>query len=403
VSASPLAIDGGRPVRDRPLSPWPHFEEDEIEAVASVLRSGRVNYWTGEEAHRFERSVAEAAGSAHAVAVANGTVALELALFALGVGPGDEVVVPSRTFIATASAAVLRGAIPVVADVDLESQNVTAETIERALTPRTKAVVVVHLCGRPCEMDAIVALARRRGLALVEDCAQAFGARYRDRPVGSFGDAAAFSFCNDKILTTGGEGGMLTTSRRDVWQRGWSYKDHGKSWAAVYEREWPPGFRLVHETFGTNWRMTEIQAAIGNAALPKVPGWIARRRANADRLRRSFARIPALRVAAPPDHALDASYKLVTFVRPERLREGWSRDRVMLAIEAEGIPCRIAICSEIYLEKAFPPGLRPPERLPNARAIGDTCLLFQVHPTLADDEIADTSAAVEKVMAVASR
>jgi dTDP-4-amino-4,6-dideoxygalactose transaminase/ribosomal protein S18 acetylase RimI-like enzyme len=397
-----LAIEGGRPVRDRPLSPWPIFSAEAVQAAVSVLRSGQVNYWTGEVARRFEQGVAEVSGCKYGVAVANGTLALELALMALGIGPGDEVVVPSRTFIATSSSVVMRGATPIVADVDLDTQNITAAEIERVLTPRTKAVIVVHLCGWPCEMDAILELATRKNLAVIEDCAHAIGATYRGRPVGSLGDVAAFSFCNDKLITTGGEGGMVTTNRRDLWERAWSFKDHGKSYDAMFHRDWPPGFRTVHESFGTNWRMTEMQAAIGNAVLPKLPGWIERRRANAEKLSRRFERIPALRVAEPPEHVAHVYYKYVALVRSECLREGWDRDRIMLAIEAEGIPCRVAICSEIYLEKAFPEELRPPQRMPNARTIGETGLLFQVHPTLTREEIEDTCEAVEKVMSAAS-
>ena len=294
-----LAIEGGKPSREFPFAPWPSFEPDEIEAVASVLKSAKINYWTGEEGRLFEKEFAAFAGCKHGIAVANGTVALELALHALGIGPGDEVIVPSRTFIASASCVVMRGAIPVIADVDATSQDLTADTIRPLLTSRTKAIIAVHLAGWPCDMDSILELARDHGIKVIEDCAQAHAATYKGRPIGSLGDAAAFSFCQDKIMTTGGEGGMLTTNDDSVWKRAWSFRDHGTSYEAVYHDEDSPGFRWVHESFGTNWRLTEMQSAIGRVLLRKLPHWAAIRRRNASILTRGFSSCPALRVTSP--------------------------------------------------------------------------------------------------------
>lgn len=397
------AVSGGEPIRTIPLPPWPFFTDDEIQAASAPLKSGRVNYWTGMEGRLFEQEWADFAGCEYAVAVANGTVALELALHALGIGPGDEVIVPCRTFIASASCAVVRGVTPVMADVDPVSQNITAETAAAVLTPQTKAIIAVHLAGWPCEMDPILELAREKGLYVIEDCAQAHGATYKGRPTGSFGDAAAFSFCQDKIVTTGGEGGMLTTNRREVWERAWSYKDHGKSYDAVYHREHPPGFRWLHESFGTNWRLTEMQAAIGRVQLNKLPAWVEKRRRNAAILTERFAELPALRVTLPPEDIGHAYYKYYAFLRPEALRDGWNRDRVIEAIRAEGIPCHSGSCSEIYLEKAFEKeGLQPAQPLPIAKGLGETSLVFLVHPTLSETDMDDTARAVEKVLQFAT-
>ncbi len=385
------------------MNPWPFFAEDEIAAAEAVLRSGKVNYWTGEEGRAFEREFAAWCGVRHAVAVANGTVALELALHALDVGPGDEVVVPPRTFLATASAVVMRGARPVFTDVDPVSGTITAENIEKVLTPDTRAVIPVHLAGWPCDMDPIMELAEARGLKVIEDCAQAHGARYRGRPVGSLGHAAAFSFCQDKIMTTGGEGGMLVTDSVEAWERAWAYKDHGKSYLAVYEREHPPGFRWLHESFGTNWRMTEMQAAIGRLQLRKLPEWSEIRRRNAAILSDGFRRIPALRVEEPADHLQHAWYKYYVYVRPERLKRGWSRDRIMEEINGAGVPCFSGSCSEIYREKAFEKsGLVPQQPLPVARELGKTTLMFLVHPTLEREDMERTRQVVEEVLSRAS-
>ncbi|HBG05034.1 MAG TPA: aminotransferase [Geobacter sp.] len=391
-----LAINGGTAVRTAHFAPWPFFDQREVAAAMAPLQSGRTNYWSGEEGREFEREFAAFAGCKYAIVLANGTVALELALYAIGVGPGDDVVVASRTFIASASSVVMRGARPVVADVDPVSQNMSAATIRRALTPRTKAIVAVHLAGWPCDMDSIMELAREHGLKVIEDCAQAHGASYKGRPVGSLGDVAAFSFCQDKIITTGGEGGLLTTNDEELWRRAWAYKDHGKSFDAVYNRPHPPGFRWLHESFGTNWRLTESQSAIGRVQLGALPEWSRKRNRNAALLSEGFARIPALRVTIPPEGIRHAYYKYYAFVRPDRLRSGWDRDRIMNAITAEGVPCFSGSCSEIYLERAFE-GLRPDKRLPVAKELGETSLMFLVHPTLSDADMADTCRAVAKV------
>lgn len=384
---------------DTPFSPWPSYTPEEIEAVAAVLASNRVNYWTGDRCRAFEKAFATWAGTGHAVALANGTVALDVALKALGIGPGDEVVTTPRTFLASASCIVTAGAVPVFADVDPDSQNITAETIRAVLTPRTRAIICVHLGGMPCDMDPIMALAEERGLKVIEDCAQAHGARYRGRSVGSIGHIGAWSFCQDKIMTTGGEGGIVTTDDLDLWSFIWSYKDHGKSWEAVYERAHPPGPRLVHDSFGTNWRMIEMQAAIGLIQLERMAAWTARRTRIALALSDACAAHPALRVPPTPNHVDHAWYRLYAFVRPDRLAPGWTRDRIIDAIVAEGVPCFHGSASEVYLEKAFDgTGWRPAERLPVARELGETSIAFLVHPTLTDAEVEKTRAAIDMVM-----
>ncbi len=382
---------------------WPYFGAEEIEASARVLRSGKVNYWTGEEGRRFEAEYAAYTQCRHAVAVASGTAALELALRALGIGPGDEVITSSRTFIASASCAVAVGARPVFADVNRESQNVTAETLRAVLSPATKAIIAVHLAGWPCEMDAILAFAREHGLKVIEDCAQAHGATYRNKPVGSFGDVAAFSFCQDKIMTTAGEGGMVTTDSSDLWQRMWSYKDHGKSYESTFHKQHPWGFRWLHESFGTNWRLSEVQSAVGRVALRKLPEWLQTRRRHAAHMIDRLSCVSGLRIAEPAGHIRHSYYKFYAFVEAGELARGWNRDRVAKAIAAEGVPCSMGSCSEIYLEAAFPPQWRPRKRLAIARELGECSLMFPVHPTLTDANVERVCDAVEKVMSMAAR
>jgi dTDP-4-amino-4,6-dideoxygalactose transaminase len=382
---------------------WPYFESDEIQAVTSVLKSGKVNYWTGHEGRLFESEFAKYVGTNYAVCLANGTVALELALHALGIGPGDEIITTSRTFIASASCAVVRGAHPVFVDVDRDSQNITAETIHGAITPKTKAIIAVHLAGWPCDMDPILKLASEYGLKVVEDCAQAHGATYKGKPVGSFGHVAAFSFCQDKIITTAGEGGMLVTNDEELWSRAWSYKDHGKSYKGVFHRQHAPGYRWVHDSFGTNWRLTEMQSALGRVALRKLPSWVEVRRKHAAQLTECFRRLPALRTTEPPAEIEHSYYKYYVFLRPEFLREDWNRNRIMTEINAAGVPCASGSCSEIYLEGAFPPEMRPSRRLVVAEELGATSLMFLVHPTLTDTHIDMACSVVKEVMRCAVR
>lgn len=386
-----------------PFSPWPSFTPEEADAVSRVLLSNKVNYWTGQECREFEREFAAFVGVKHAVALANGTLALDVALKALGIGRGDEVVVTPRTFLASVSCVVTAGATPVFADIDRDTQNLSAETIKLVITPRTRAVICVHLAGMPCDMDSIIDLAAQHNIYVIEDCAQAHGATYKGRSVGSIGHVGAWSFCQDKIMTTGGEGGMVTTNDAELWSRMWSYKDHGKSWQAVYEREHPPGFRWLHDSFGTNWRMMEMQAVIGRIQLRRMPEWTQTRRANLERIWETARSLPGLRVPLVPEWAGHAGYKCYVFVEPDKLNEGWSRDRIMLELNRLGVPCYAGSCSEVYLEKAFDDtGWRPDQRLPVAKELGETSLMFLVHPTLTAAELDKTCDQLIKVAMAAS-
>lgn len=387
-----------------PFSPWPSFTQEEADAVSRTLLSNKVNYWTGSECREFEKEFAAYFGSEYAIALGNGTLALDVAFKALNIGAGDEVVVTSRTFLASVSSIVLAGAVPVFADVDRDSQNITAETIQAVLTPRTKAIVCVHLAGWPCDMDSIMALAEANNhLCVIEDCAQAHGAFYKERSVGSIGHIGTWSFCQDKIMSTSGEGGMVTTNDRELWSKMWSYKDHGKSWEAVYERQHPPGFRWLHESFGTNWRMTELQGVVGRIQLQRMPEWARIRSQYASQIWNTARECSGLRVPVVPADIQHAAYKCYVFVEPATLNEGWNRDRIMAEINARGVPCFSGSCSEVYLEKAFNnTGFRPAQRLPVAKELGETSLMFLVHPTLLHAEVDKTCSVLREVMTLAT-
>jgi dTDP-4-amino-4,6-dideoxygalactose transaminase len=387
-----------------PFSPWPSFTQEEADAVQNVLLSNKVNYWTGQEGREFEKEFASFADSKYAIALGNGTLALDIALKAMKVGAGDEVITTPRTFLASASSIVTAGAKPVFADVDLNSQIITAQSIEAVLTNKTKAVIVVHLAGMPAEMDEIMALSAKHGFYVIEDCAQAHGAKYKGKSVGSIGHVGAWSFCQDKIMSTGGEGGMVTTNDETLWKTMWSYKDHGKSWDAIYNREHPPGFRWLHESFGTNWRMTEMQAAIGRIQLTRMRSWTESRQDYAKQLDDAASTFDLLRLVAVPDYSEHAEYKHYMFIKPEFLAHGWDRNRIVNEIVTAGVPCFQGSCSEVYLEKAFDnTGFRPEKRLANVVSLGETSLMFLVHPTLTQAEVDKTIDVIKLVFASASK
>jgi len=387
---------------DPKLAPWPFHDTDEIAAATGVLASGRVNYWTGERGRAFEKAYAAHCGVRFGLAVANGTVALELALRGLGIGPGDDVIVPARTFIATAAAVALVGARPVVADVDPASQNMSAATCAAALTARTKAVIPVHLAGWPADMTALRAFADEKGIAVIEDCAQAHGATIAGKAVGGFGQVGCFSFCQDKIITTGGEGGMVVTDDERIYERMWSYRDHGKNLRAVQEPGGPATFKWVADSFGTNWRLTEFQAAIGLLQLEKLPAWVTRRRSNAAVLGDALAGFAAVTTPRPPAHVQHAYYKYYFLIEPDALRDGWSRARICTALIDRGVPARVGACPDIAREKAFA-NAGPQPAHPNAAYIEPRTVLLPVHPTLTAGNMTFMADALRDVIADASR
>ncbi len=386
------------------LPTWPRFEADEIAAVSRVLDSGKVNYWTGDEGKNFECEFSGYLGVPYAIAISNGTVALELILRALGIGPGDEVIVTPRSFVASASVVLWQGATPVFADIDRDSGNLDPESVARMVTPKTKAILAVHLAGWPCDMARLGKIARAHNLFLIEDCAQAHGAEIDGVRVGGIGDVAAWSFCQDKILTTCGEGGMISMRDDALWSRVWSLKDHGKSYEAMQKQDHPPGFRWLTDSVGTNARMTEVQAAQGRVALGKLDGWLEARARNASIIRESLAGVSAIRIPMPREGVRHAYYKLYGYLDLDALKSGATRESVLEGFKQAGIPALSGSCSEIYLEKAFTNlGLGPRERLPVAKELGETSLMFLVHPTMTAEDTAKVADIAKKVLYQFSR
>ena len=390
------------------FAPWPFFSDDEIQAAVDVLTSGKVNQWTGTAVKAFENAFARYIGTDHAVAMANGSLGLDMALKALYIGTEDEVIVTPRSFVASASCVALQGAVPVFTDVDPVSQNITPDSISKAVTKKTKAVIAVNLGGWPCDLKKISNFCEQNRIFLIEDCAQAHGAEFEGKKAGSFGDCAIFSFCQDKIMSTGGEGGMLVTNSTDIWKNVWSFKDHGKEYDDAFCMNHDPGFRWLVNRFGTNGRMTEMQAAMGCVQLNKLDAWVEKRRAYADQLNQAFANIPGLRTTLPGPACYHSYYKYYVFVEQEALKSGWNRDMVIEALNTAGVPCNTGICPEIYKEKAFTKDncriqgdLKDSSGkayLPVARRLGESSVMFMVHPTLTPASIGYVVDQVHRVM-----
>ena len=384
-------------MKNKYFFPWPSFDKEIILAVNEVLVSGKVNQWTGHHVYAFEKEYAAYLGIKYAICMVNGSVSMDVALKVFGVGPGDEVVVTSRSFVASASCVALTGALPVFADVDANSGNVTAETIAAVITKKTKAVIVVHLAGWPCDMDPILKLCRLSKITVIEDCAQAHGAKYKGRHVGTMGDFGSFSFCQDKIFTTAGEGGLLVTNNPVLWKKAWSYKDHGRDFESVFNSKAAKGFKWMVDSFGTNYRMTEIQAVVGRIMLKRLDKMVGSRRHHADIMNDRLSGLEGLRLTIPDEDILHSYYKYYVYVRPELLRKPVTRDIILKELSNRGIPCGVGACPEIYKEKAFRKqraslGLKSQKVLPVARRLGETSMMFQVHPTL-------SSAAIEYMAA----
>ena len=357
------------------IPPWPQYEQDEIDAIQRVLASGRGNYWAGEEGKLFEQEFATWCGAKHGLCVFNGTVAIELALRGCGIGHGDEVIVTPRSFLASAAAAVAVGATPVFADVDFDSGNITPKTIKEVITSRTRAIVPVHLGGWPADMPAIMDLANEHGIMVIEDCAQAHGASINGQLVGSFGHVAAFSFCQDKIMSTGGEGGMITTSDEDIRDVIWSLRDHGRNRERTLSNDHPFGFRWLQERFGTNGRMTEMQAAIGRCQLKKVDSWVSRRQKNAKQISSGLQGISDLQVLAPSETYKHAYYRSTILFDEEE-----TRNSIVKKLQESGLPASVGPCPEIYLEEAFVNlGMVPDAPCSVARELGKKTMVLSVH------------------------
>lgn len=382
-----LALHGGPKTASVPFPPWPLFAERTFTDILEPLKSGRVASWSGTKGAEFEARWASWAGAPHAVSCSSGTAALHIALVALGIRPGDEVIVPSHTFVSTSLAVIHAGAVPVFCD-SSDDQTIDARAIEPLVTSRTRAVIVVHLYGIVCDMDRIMPIARRHGLKVVEDCAQCIGGEIRGRKAGTFGDAGCFSFSMSKHISTGGEGGMIVTADAEVARTCRSLRDYGR------EQEGPG--RASHVRIGFNYRLTEIQSIIGINELARLDAWNLPRRTG-------YAKIY--------DHAFSQQYgiRALPCNSPERRNAYWKYplqldleklacggEEIRAALAAEGIPDAGGLWPETYDEPVFSD--RSGMRCPNAEAVRNRTIVFALPPTWERSHIETCAAAMKKVL-----
>ncbi len=381
------------------ISPWPFFNIDQQEIVKNILISGNVNYLYGSEGKTFEKEFSTFFGTKYSICFSNGTTALFAAYSSIGLKEKDEIITTPRTFIATVSSAVILGAKPIFAEVDLNSGCITAESIEPLITKKTKAISVVHLAGWPAEMNKIRSLADEYNIHLIEDCSQAHGAKINKHLVGSFGDISVWSFCTDKIISTGGEGGMVTTSNKEFFEKMWSFKDHGKSFEKFKNINNNTNFQYLHDSFGLNFRMTEMQSAIGRYQLNKLGTYNSIRNKNASILISYLKDINCIRIPIPESNLYHAYYKFYVYLNKSLMKSDWDRDKIIFEIRKTGFPCFVGSCSEVYLEKCFQiKSLMPEKRLKNARTLGEDSLMFLVHPTINELEIHKYGESIKSIL-----
>ena len=367
---------------------YPYYPPQLIYKVNKILKSGKVNYWTGNQGKIFEKEFSKYIGNKYSVAVTNGSVALEIALKALNLNKNDQVIVTPRSFIISASCVINCGLKPVFADVD-HNGNLSMEGIKKVYSNKIKAIIVVHLNGMPCELDSIIKFSKKFKIKIIEDCSQAHGAKYNKRSVGSFGDISTWSFCQDKIITTGGEGGMISTNDKKLWEKCWSHKDHGKDYYSVFYKKHKLGFKWLHENYGTNHRMTEFQAAIGRYQLKYLDSQIKKRNQIAKKVIKSLSLFwDKYNLIEKPNFDLNlnihAFYRLNFFINIKR------KDKLKLlkSLQSKNVNCNEGPCPEIYKEKVFKKlNVYPNTKLINAIKLGRKSFVYHINPFISYNKL----------------
>jgi perosamine synthetase len=389
--SEPLAIDGGPKVRAAPFPPWPALDEADVEAVAEVLVSGRLTQLTGPAVGEFEAAFAAWHGVRECVATSSGTSAIHCALAALGAGPGDEVIVPAHTFIASATPVLHAGATPVFADVDERTFCISPESAAERITERTRAIVAVHLNGHPADLDALLAIAQARGIAVIEDAAQAHGALYKGRKVGTLGALGCFSFWEDKIVTTGGEGGAVITDDPALAEKMRRFRHHGEG-PVEGERAY------YHLDLGYNYRMTSLQAATGLVQFRRLEEYLAARRRNAAYLSERLGELGPVEPPFVADYATHSYYKYICRLQPEAKID---TTRFVAAVAAEGLPISRRYPTPLPRQPVFRDRGLGEADCPVASRLAGELFTLLVHPTLTTADLDDYVTAVRKVLASA--
>ena len=389
---------------------YPNFNQNTLKRVQQVLKSGRVNYWTGNECKEFEKEFSNYHNVKYSLTVSNGSVALEIALKALNLKKTDSIIVTPRSFVISASCVLNLGLKPIFADVD-DNGNLSVEGIKKVYNKNVKAIIVVHLNGLPCDLDPILEFVKKNKIFLVEDCSQAHGAVYKGKKVGSFGHISTWSFCQDKIISTGGEGGMISTNNTKLWLKLWSLKDHGKNYKSVFYKKHKTGFKWLHDDLGSNYRMTEIQAVIGREQLKSLDEQIKKRNLIANLYLRGlkdyYSKYDILK---KPDFKfqsytlkknlkkcnqyMHAFYRLNFFINNNKIKQ----NKLIQQLNKQKIDCGVGACPEIYREKIFKKLKIKNKKLKNAKLLGDTSITFPINPNRNLDKIREEISIVKNLL-----
>lgn len=357
---------------------WPTYSSSEIKKVKEILNSGKVNYWTGDNCNNFENKFAKHFNKKFGISVATGSIALDLAIKSLNLKKNDQVLVTPRSYIASASCVISQNLMPIFVDIDLNSQNILYEDLKKKITRNTKAIILVHLAGYPCDMDKIVKICKKYKIKIIEDCSQAHGAKYNSKFVGSFGDIAIWSFCNDKIMSTGGEGGMLLTNNYQYYKKIFALKDCGKNIDKIKKNTFKPKFQWIHDSIGNNFRMTEMQAAIGIIQLRNLNKWVKKRNSFSLKINKVLSKFSYIRTTKIPSNIFHSFYRCYFFLNKKIIKNKFTREALIKTLKKYNIDCNVGSCPEIYLEGAFKK-IKNVKRLKNAKILGETSVALFVN------------------------
>ncbi len=362
---------------------WPIVSNQEIKLVNNVLKSNKLNYWTGENCKKFEEEFSKLIKTKYSISLANGSVGLDIAIKSLNLKKNSEVIVTPRSYISSVTSVINQGLTPVFADIDLNSQNIEYETIIKKITKNTKAILVVHLGGMPANMTKIISFAKKNKIKIIEDCSQAHGAKINNKYVGTFGDISIWSFCNDKILNTLGEGGIIATKSFMIYKKLWALKDCGKNFSKFKKFKKKNKFKWVHDFEGTNLRMTEVQAAIGRYQLKKLTTWVNMRNYISKKIISICKNFKSIRTQIVPSKFLNSYYRCYIFLDYKHIKKGWTREKILQYLNTNGIYCDVGSCPEIYKEKFLSKQKHINlKSLKNANLIGKSSIAFKVFPNI---------------------
>lgn len=377
---------------------WPFYSNKIANSVKNTIKSGKVNYWTGNLCSKFEKNFSKFINIKYSCSISNASVGLEMALNALDIKKNDEVIVPSRTYITSASAILRVNAKPIFADIEKNSLNIDINSIKKNINRNTKAIICVHLAGYPCDMKNILKIAKKNNLKVIEDCSQAHGAMIKNRSVGSFGDISVWSFCNDKIISTGGEGGMIACNNKTIYKKIWSIKDCGRSYDKIRKKTTKVGYRWLYDSIGTNFRMTEMQAAIGIIQLKELKSYLIKRNKNAKILYNALKNINFIEFQNVDKKLYHAYYRFSILINNTKIKKNHSRDTILKQLINNKIPATVGVCPELYKEKVFHKFRKKHFDRYYAKEVGKNIICFSVDPSISEQNMQSISHKIKRIM-----